>query len=405
MQEVSISANSEKVNFFQSVFLVLFLFGFELISFLPDLLHQESRGISIVYRAVFLMVTLIVIFRNRTYKIKDHYYIIFFWFLYLIRMFYDSTMHSQTLVINPLDLWTFSILLCILPTIATSAFYNKETLLQAKKWTFIVLIIINVLGLLNNSLFLKENEYLERADANTVLNTISFGKTSAVLIFMALLRINTSSFKKNIFNISVIVLALINLMIAGSRGPVSQLIIALLCYYIINRKKIKVSYILVLVMGFFLFVTFFPQYNIIYEVLFERFSNTGFDKNDSDIIRYMLLESGWNQFLEHPFFGDSLETTYMGTYPHNLIVEALMATGILGGILLIIIFIKAFVAAFKLQNNTCLDWLGAILIMQITSSFISGSIIFSVVLWPLVSIVFNYTKKFKTFRDENCNAV
>ena len=46
--------------------------------------------------------------------------------------------------------------------------------------------------------------------------------------------------------------------------------------------------------------------------------------------RSMQWESAWNQFLQNPVLGDKIIENYYSFYPHNLVLEVLMATGIVG---------------------------------------------------------------------------
>jgi O-antigen ligase len=62
--------------------------------------------------------------------------------------------------------------------------------------------------------------------------------------------------------------------------------------------------------------------------------------------RVYLWEAGWNAFASSPLYGGtvSLETNY----PHNSVIEALMATGLLGGIPFIVICLFALYRSYQL---------------------------------------------------------
>src|SRR5690606_15898431 len=51
------------------------------------------------------------------------------------------------------------------------------------------------------------------------------------------------------------------------------------------------------------------------------------------------------EFVEYPFFGGRIEVS--GTYPHNIFLEILMATGIIGFILFMIIFFGSVKKGFS----------------------------------------------------------
>ena len=376
------------------------LFGFELYSFIPKFLNidpDSNSSISVIYRAIFVVFTVLVLLKNRIHisKIRP---LIIFWILYMLRVAYEVGFYSYNLTVPQFQLWTFTIFLSVLPFIAASTFYNKKTLKVTFIVIYIMLILTNIFGLFNNESFFQGDKTDYRADANEILSTVSFGKSAAALIaFSFLLILNNSVNKKyRIIFIGAIVIALINILLAGSRGPILQLIAFILIYYIFNYKKVKVQYVFLFILLFIAFIIYFPQYNFLYKFLFERIKDTGFSSNASDNLRSLLFESGWNQFTEHPFLGDALQTRYLKLYPHNLFIESLMTMGIVGGILFLIVYLRSLISAIKILKYENFSWISALLIMNLIDLFSSGSIINSFILWPLMVLAININYNFKT---------
>ncbi|MFN4362637.1 O-antigen ligase family protein [Chryseobacterium hispalense] len=386
---------SKRINKLQVTFLVMMLFGYELISFFPGLLNMESsRPMSVAYRICVLLLALFVIFKNQLTLKKEHFIIYFFWFLYLIRLVYDTAITSKT-IHSPLgDYWAFSVGILVSSMACTSNF-SQQTILSVRKWVIIILAVVNVWGLYNNITQpqIYPDDVLIRTDANASLNTVSFGRTSAVLFFICF----TIFLEKNKMLFKVLLgagmtLALFNLFMAGSRGPLVQLIVVIIVFLLSARKNINKKYVLLFIGVAILFVTMFPEYLDVSKLLFERFKETGFSSNDSDRLRSEYFNSAWNQFADHPFFGDSIETLVGGTYPHNLVLESLMALGIVGGILVIIIIILAIINSISYIKIPYYNWIGAILLMDVIASFSSGSIANYLLFWPLLSLTINRVK-------------
>ena len=53
-----------------------------------------------------------------------------------------------------------------------------------------------------------------------------------------------------------------------------------------------------------------------------------------------MVSGAVNQFFESPVFGSFLEEKIFKEYPHNLLLESFMATGILGGLLFVIYYLR-----------------------------------------------------------------
>lgn len=380
-----------KINKLQVTFLVSMLFGYELISFFPGLLEMESsRPVSVGYRIIVFLLGTLVILKNRLVLKPQHFLIYFFWLLYLLRLVYD-TAFVPGLQTPLVDYWAFSVII-ILTSLACTTNFSQSTILSARKWVLIVLCIVNVWGLYNNITQPKlvPDDVLVRADANESFNTLSFGKAAATMFlvcFMIFMEKNKMIYK--ILLIVIMALSIFNIFIAGSRGPFIQLVLIIGLYLLSQRKAIHIKYIIwlaVIAIGVF---TIFPEYLDSSRLLFERISETGFSSNDSDRIRGELFNSAWEQFLNHPFLGDSIETKMGGTYPHNIVLEALMTTGFVGGIIMIIITVGGLKNGIKYLKISDYNWIGAILILNIISSFSSGSISNDMLLWPLLTLTVN----------------
>jgi O-antigen ligase len=96
-------------------------------------------------------------------------------------------------------------------------------------------------------------------------------------------------------------LSFFNLFMAGSRGPLLQLMIAVLVYLFYARQLIQKKYVFLFIGVVIAVICIFPEYLNISDLIFERFKETGFSSNDSDRYRAELFKSAWNQFLDNPF--------------------------------------------------------------------------------------------------------
>jgi len=384
------------------VFLIAFgLLGFELFSYLPELLKTDSRAVTVPYRALFLVLCSTVLFSPRlrkTIKVhKDFIPILLFWFFYYIRASYDTAFHLDDIKMSISDFWLFAFLLSFYPMLPLLCKINLSTITTAKHFVFFMAIALNILSIAHNYSALTTMN-LSRFKSNEILNPITSGQIGAILTIMSF----TYLYKKTtwiMFSlIALIALGVANVFLAASRGPVVQLVIMLLVFILLNIKRIgykKLSFLLFL---FTCLSIYFSDYISLYNTIMKRLEGTGLSQSGSDQARYILFTGAWDQFLSHPLLGDFIEGRIYGGYPHNIFLESLMALGVLGGIAMIYIFVSAFRNSTSIMKFSSTDWLGCILIMQMVAQLTSGSIYSSFAFWSLIAVISNIKNNIALYR-------
>jgi len=110
--------------------------------------------------------------------------------------------------------------------------------------------------------------------------------------------------------------------------------------------------------------------------------------------RPLLFKSAWEQFLSYPILGDQYLSRYANYYPHNIFLEVLMALGIIGGIIFILIIFfavrKASVILRNYNEDIFIPFL--LLITLVLAGMTSGSLFTGVGLWSWLSL-FNSIQK------------
>src|SRR5690606_11223193 len=83
--------------------------------------------------------------------------------------------------------------------------------------------------------------------------------------------------------------------------------------------------------------------------LFYRFFSISesVETGSSSSIRLNIWNTSFNQFLSYPILGDKLKVDDWGGYPHNIVVEVLQTTGVLGFIPFLILISRALILCFK----------------------------------------------------------
>lgn len=104
--------------------------------------------------------------------------------------------------------------------------------------------------------------------------------------------------------------------------------------------------------------------------------------------RLILWSAAWNVFINNPLTGGGLQLFEAQHYPHNSILESLMATGVFGGIVFIGLYFICFYYGFKIMRSSLDDgWIPIFCISNLVQSQFSGALYTNVMLWVSITLV------------------
>lgn len=109
-----------------------------------------------------------------------------------------------------------------------------------------------------------------------------------------------------------------------------------------------------------------------------------------------LYSQAISDFIHNPIFGSGLEvsTAYSFSYCHNSILEAFISTGAIGGIIFIMIIIRAFRdSVWILRNSKGLSWIACLFLMTFVGSLFSGSLYGATIMWSCIAALRANVKK------------
>lgn len=367
--------------------------GYPLVSSLPFLLGVDSRVTSVPYRAAILVISLLIIiyqmkFRSNSRSSTIFYLLWIFWVLYLIRLLSDTLISPIPLPISSEEYLLFAIGVTFIPMVAFYYITNKANLSLALNLSIILLTLAATLCLMQVvKEFLAGNFYyfyVGRLETGT-LNAISLGHVGAslgILSLFALLR-EKSNYYRYIY-CGLFFCGVFTLAVAASKGPILSFLFVVMVIIIINSiRKINLSFIflIIFITAIVCFIVFFVQDKLGLGVI-SRFSSI-LEKTDGPVdLRSILIRDAWSQFLDNPIFGSALVELNSVYYPHNLIIESFMATGIFGGIVFSLLMIFTFFIAFKtILLNYEIGWVPLIFLQYWVGVQASGSLSESDILW------------------------
>lgn len=385
----------EKVNYLQVWPIVLGLLGYEFVSFLPGWLGMESRLITIPYRAFFLVLCLVAIITMLPQRRRKISFlmtlVILFWAAYLGRLFYDTFFTAYRFSRPVEEFWLYAFCLGFLPMFSYMVPLRTVTLQKAMMLSFYMAAFVNVIALYSNLTTGVMSSSGARMVGNEFLNPISYGQLGTMLILLGIcLLINGVAKGRRVYAVcicSMMLAGLINVALSASRGPFIQLFVVLFLLGAVRLKRKHWGYVLLggipVVIGCLVLSSSFA----VFDVLIDRISSTGNAKNINDSLRIQVLNNAWEGFLEQPLFGTSFEEVKLRMYPHNYLVEACMATGFIGGIMMLAIYIYSFVNSVRLLKDDAMCWIGLLCIMCLLSGLTTGSLWGAFKFWALITLV------------------
>ena len=410
------------------IWLVIFIaFGYPVTVSIPVFLGMaSSTPINMAFRVLYVGMSFFLIlsasFRKRSDKLTlGSYFIICFWIIYSVRIFYDVSILG---LIPPLKtqfyIYSFALgngLIALIGILLSAKFANLKTFFNK---LYIFLFLGNSLTIL---LLFKSNGFspdlfesrahlvLKNSGKNMdVLNPILIGYYGEVLALVTISKLMLGSENKlwtTLILLAGTALGLLNLVLGASRGPLISFVLILLIIITFHLKTVKkgVVYFLkaftvLLIILYFSVSTLAPllaDTTMInrFKFLLEAQSTTEGVSFEARDINY---STAWAQFKESPIIGDQYILTW-GGYPHNIYLEVLMATGLLGAVFFYSVIFEFIRKAFRIWRYFSFDTF-IILIITLTSifsHFTSGNLYTCVGFWVLISFfsAINTKKSYK----------
>lgn len=370
--------------------------GFPLISVLPVAIGVPSRPISIAYRIVVLALALFAISRwfiSRRRLVGGWPLACFvvLWVLLLARLIWDSAF-----VLLPLDLewgeyFSFAIGISLVPAVAMLEIPSVSTLRLSLWLTHVlgVLALLAVGALAVTSLL--QGRLLERLGTD-VLNPASVGYLAATVLVTSLAT-NAHLWRSPSRVARLAALAWPVLMIVAiaaavasvTKGAILAVLATLLVATLGIDRKMSAARVAARLFG----VAVAVGSTIAVAFVIEEVSSigavsrvTGFLDDESTYQRTLMARGAIEQFAAHPWLGDAIVELGSRDYPHNVFLEAGMATGIVGLAALAALVLAAVRAAAELMRQGWVHaWLALLFAEYLIAAALSGSLIFLSPFW------------------------
>jgi hypothetical protein len=393
---------------------ILLSCGYPLSASLAMFLKVPSTPINFTARLIYMMMALYLIvasyFRKESRSITTGgMCIILFWVIYLIRAIYDlEVVGVQVFATSAFNFYSFSIGNCFIPSVAIVLTARYISLPQWPWKVWFTLFVVNILmliliqqmvGELSMKIFTNRLYIGSEDGKESVINPIAISFHGGLLIVLSigilLFNARLTIFRR-LFLFFSLSIGMICLFLGASRSPIIITVFVILfmaLFYLKSLFKFNVRYLSKVSIFTLLFAAGINQisssYNIKDFLIIERLLR--FSKNrvmGKKEARDFEQSAAINDFLNNPVAGNSIVNSYDNTYPHNIVIEVIMALGVIGIIvfapIFFLLFYKSFVIPFYYPNIIVHSMF---VVMTYLLIFFSGCIWASTNFWAVTSMI------------------
>jgi len=369
-------------------------FGYSAVLMVAAALEVPSRGFTIPYRLTFLAFCILLLFRSRRTiigNLRQSWLMIAFstfWVLYGLRLLLDIYIEPVELRLSPLDYLYLSLGGSLIPALAFGATPPSRELPRV----FLILAVFGGITTLVSTWMFRDFIGVNIGRIGTektdiALGALSIGYMASSLAVLGFFMIIQRRSRQSVLGGAALVsIAFVPLAISASRGPVTAITSCLLIHLIARIRTGKPAWSLLLALGLA------GSSSLLYELLvltgsnlvsrFDQLTQDGMSVSD---LRIRLWIDAWSQFLASPLLGSGLEEKLTLYYPHNILIESYMATGVVGGTAFLLFLIGALHLSFKILFNKALcdmaGWIPLLFIHYSIYGMLSGAIYTNVGFW------------------------
>lgn len=378
----------------KSIAIVCLLYCVSLSSYLSGFINQVTLQI-----IAYLFTTILMFSTSRKKKMAyikhDTFWTLLFIYLamLLVRLLNDYVIPWQGMFLykSPLTILFFYIFPILIPAIF---FYRRKVVIDTEKTIWIISCAVFACLLASYNSIMQGNVEQSndgRYDSGFGVFSIAFGQYGTTLILMSIYLIsqNKHNFKiiKNIILGLFILIGFFSIVFSGSRGPFVALAVCLFLWVVskINISAKSVFFIILSLIAFVFIddILYFindqliaNDINSFTRILDTVFADDGLSQHSSG--RDNLYVEAWELFLDNPILGNSLFIPGK-IYVHNIFIEQFMATGIIGGIIFILINIIAIKRSISIIRH---DSKFAIIPILFCQNLIFGSLSITIISLP-----------------------
>lgn len=405
----------------RTIYLLVLAFGmsgYELLAGLTQFAGVVSTPYSISFRALIAVASMWLLVSNvsrlRSQSSLLAVGFVVFWLLYSLRILYDSIYPHYDMMYSWWYYASWVVGSCFLPMMAMVSWSPTPIeSRQAAKWLLGLLLVAGLLALLLGTATPEEgrrsaNDFYGRFHLSA-LNPISMGHLGGsifLLTFWHTLQGGGSAkqiWAWRLFAVLAICLGGGLLIAANSKGPLLSVVVCLAFMVVLAQGATRrfVLWTLVTLASLFVPLAYIAE-NSFGIPTYSRMVEASLITGGSTPERLQRLAAGLGDFISSPILGSRIEESQFGGYPHNIILEALMGTGVLGGALLFVLLATLFFkAACVYRAMPVYGWVCVLFVQHLVAAQVSGAVYTVNYLWMTAGVLIGLTLRKKLIGDNN----
>lgn len=212
---------------------------------------------------------------------------------------------------------------------------------------------------------------------DNVLSPLSLSYTAALGIGLAINQLLTRDLGlgRAFVSVASILLCCIPLFLGASRGPVLAIVAGVV---VVAFLKISIKSVWrIAIVGIGVFAMAFYSSDNLSLALVQRVLSIGSDiqSNSSSAMRLEIWALAADQIGTAPLFGSSLQLDSVAFHPHNIFLEVLIATGVVGFLPFIFFLLLAFISSIRVANfSRGNEWVVVFFIQSLIANSFSGGV-------------------------------
>lgn len=380
--------------FYFGIFFWSFLGYYALLLLFTSFVSMEmSRQFTVPLRVMVGGLLILLFIKNvkRIQTIPAQRWFFLFVIIYTTRLFVDYNL-ARHYYASFSDVFFYFYSFCVLPFLVISSIEIKPENLKVIYNSFLIGgIAFSILTIVYYGRFIGEVTRLSSSTAGeSTISPLALSYCSSLVIsvFTFYLLHNKVAGGMKIIIITAIALSVVPFFLGASRGSLLALMISFLVYIFVGKGvKFFLRSVVIIVIGVF-GIVFLDNY--FKSGLLDRFLGTtdAIEAGSSSASRIVIWKASFNQFLNNPIFGDKLKVDGIESYPHNVFIEVLQTTGIVGGIIFIALSVSVWKKVFSIAKNYKeFFWLLTIFIQSYVQHMFSGAIYTASWLWTSMALV------------------
>ncbi len=310
------------------------------------------------------------------------------WALLIARMFWDTIVSPLPgeLQIPAGQFLLLSLGACFLPAIVALEFPSDATLDFARRWieilgaiAMVAILYVGLRGVLGGAILYRL--------ATPVLNPISVGHLGVSVMIVALCGFAGAGRLARTWRTLLVVLSVGVTVATVSRGPILAGLLAVVILAFVKRRRqrlgprallLRVGLVAAGIAGIAAAVLYLEDTGVI-DIL-ARLTDTFQDVASQE--RAQMIRGAWTQFTENPLLGSAFVELQFMENPHNVVLESMMALGVVGlGLLLVSMAASLAAAGDVIRTAPRHAWVGLIYLQYVVNGMLSGSLFTDTAFW------------------------